>query len=67
MTDTANMLTVADVARLTGLKSHTILVYRLRGTIPPEDGMFLNSPWWRRETIDAWIAQRATDPRVRVL
>ncbi|MFC7331400.1 helix-turn-helix transcriptional regulator [Marinactinospora rubrisoli] len=53
-----NLLTSKDIAGLIGVKLETVHRYRVRGDLPEPDGRMGNSPVWRKETIDAWIASR---------
>lgn len=58
MTGEDGRLLTKDVAARTGLRVATIRRYRVRGTFSPPDGHTLGHPWWRLETVDAWIASR---------
>jgi len=62
-------LTMSDIAALAGVKVATITKHRVRGRFPDPDGHLGPVPWWRRETVDAWLASRrgVGRPRARVM
>lgn len=55
---TADQLTTAEVAELAGISPASVHRYRLRGAVPEPDGYVGRTPWWKRETIDEWLATR---------
>ncbi len=58
MADLDDLLDTSDVAELVGVKVPTIRTYLHRGDMPKPDRVIGRSPVWRRETIDAWLAER---------
>jgi predicted DNA-binding transcriptional regulator AlpA len=52
------ILDVAAVAELTGLKPASVRQHLFRGTIPPPDYRVSGRPAWRPETIRAWLKVR---------
>lgn len=53
-----DQLTVSDVAERAGITVASVRKYLVRGTVPPPDGRLGVTPWWRPETIDAWLTNR---------
>lgn len=51
-------LTMSDVAELAGITPKSLARQRLRRAVPEPDGMLGRTPWWHRETIEAWLASR---------
>jgi predicted DNA-binding transcriptional regulator AlpA len=62
---TADQLTTDQVAALAGISPASVRRYRLRGAIPEPDGYLGRTPWWRQETIAAWLAERSKPGRPR--
>ena len=58
-------LITAEVAELAGITTASVRRYRQRGAIPEPDGMLGRTPWWRRDTIERWIATRPGPGRPR--
>jgi len=52
------LLDVARVVEVSGLRPQTIRAYLLRGKIPPPDERLGGRPVWRRRTIERWMAAR---------
>jgi predicted DNA-binding transcriptional regulator AlpA len=55
---TADQLTTVEVAALAGIAPASVRRYRLRGRFPDPDGYVGRTPWWRRSTVEAWLASR---------
>lgn len=55
---TPDQLTTDDVAALAGVLPASVRRYRLRGTFPRPDGYVGRTPWWRRRTVERWLATR---------
>jgi len=55
-------LDTSAVAELAGVTAETIRQYLLLGKIPEPDGYLGRSPYWRRRTIERWLAKREADP-----
>lgn len=55
---TADQLTTGEVAALVGIRPDSVRRYRLRGVFPDPDGYVGRTPWWRRPTVEAWLASR---------
>jgi len=55
-----DQLDTAAVAELAGVKPESIRQYHYHGTMPAADGYVGRSPWWRRRTIERWLATRPT-------
>lgn len=56
---TADELTTAAVADLLGIEPATWRAYVARGQAPGPDGRHdARTPYWRRETVEAWQAGR---------
>lgn len=51
-------LTTADVAAILRVEPETVRSYRTRGLFPEPDGHLGRTPWWTRETIEAWQKAR---------
>lgn len=51
-------LDVAEVARRLDIKPTTVHRYRATGIMPDADEYVGQSPLWREETINAWLASR---------
>jgi predicted DNA-binding transcriptional regulator AlpA len=76
MTDQPDLLTLRDIAKITGLAEGSVRAYhnaaaraRREGKVQPTDLpapdlTITRSPTWRRETIDAWLAAREERRRV---
>lgn len=62
MTD---LLSIADVARVTGLTRETIRVYRCRGQMPEPTEVIDNKPLWSPDVIAEWSAGRHKPGRPR--
>lgn len=58
-------LTTKQVAALTGLAVSSVREFRRRGTFPEPDGYLEATPWWRRRTIERWLAARPPVGRPR--
>ena len=54
----SELLTVADVAALLGVKPATVRQYAHRDDMPPPDEHIGRTPVWSRATIDGWLAGR---------
>lgn len=52
------MLTTDQVAELAGITPASLRVYVQRGSAPKPDGYLGRTPWWKRETVDEWLANR---------
>lgn len=48
------LLTVKQVAEVTGLAVGTITAYRNRGQMPEPDAVYGRTPVWRESTIRKW-------------
>lgn len=58
---TPDQLTVRDVAELLGIQPVTWRAYVSRDQAPKPDGHIdARTPYWRRETIEAWKASKPT-------
>lgn len=55
---TKDWFTTHDVAEYSGIKYKHLWTYQKRGVLPEADIHIGNKPIWRRETIEAWSAQR---------
>lgn len=53
------ILGVAEIAEVSGLKPDTITKYRKRGIFPEADYSTARQDLWRAETIEAWLEDRA--------
>lgn len=53
-----DQLTTADVAQLAGITPASFARQRLRGVVPEPDGYVGRTPWWSRETVERWLAER---------
>jgi excisionase family DNA binding protein len=53
-----DVMTTADVAALLGVNSSTVRGYAARGSMPAPDGHFGRTPYWKRTTVEQWIAAR---------
>jgi len=53
-----DVLTTEQAAELAGMRVDTFRRYRARGTVPEPDGYLGRTPWWRKETIARWAANR---------
>ena len=62
---TQDLLTIADVAKLAGVKPASIKRYHQTGRMPPPDCTFSLVPVWKRATIDAWLPARRRRGRPR--
>ena len=58
MSNVKVLLSRRDVAQLLGLNVETIKYHRAGGTMPDPDYIVDQTPLWRRDTIDQWIATR---------
>lgn len=56
--DTAEILTMADIAALSGKSRGTIGALKAKGYLPEPDGMIAGQPVWHRSTVEAWLASR---------
>jgi predicted DNA-binding transcriptional regulator AlpA len=52
------LLDVAQIADIVGVKPATIRQYAHRGDMPKPDRRFGRSPAWRRSTIARWLEDR---------
>lgn len=56
---TSNRMTTAEVADLLGIAPATWRAYVSRGQAPPPDGRHdARTPYWRRDTVEAWKASK---------
>ncbi len=60
-----DLLTMQEVADLTGLTLISVGRYRQRGTLPQPDETYGRTPLWRRDTITTWEATRRKRPSAR--
>lgn len=56
--NTHDLLDVAQVAQAIQVKPETVRYYHKMKRMPSADMYFGRSPVWKKETIDAWVAQR---------
>lgn len=49
----------ADLSRLSGIDAATIRVWKARGKLPAPDFVVGQSPAWKPETVEAWLATLA--------
>jgi predicted DNA-binding transcriptional regulator AlpA len=56
------MLTVADIAKRTGLAEVTIRAYAHRGQMPAPSGRLGRTPWWWESKLTTWLANYAPEP-----
>jgi hypothetical protein len=63
---TPDQLTTGQVAALAGIAPASVRRYRLRGTFPGPDGYVGRTPWWRRRTVERWLASRRHPGRPRI-
>ena len=52
------LLDMADLAELLGVRLETVHVYSARGLLPEPTRMFGRSPAWTPEVIEEWIETR---------
>lgn len=62
---TQELLGLRDIARLLGVAPATPQKWRTRRLLPPPDVVASGLPLWRRETIEAWAANRRGPGRPR--
>lgn len=55
---TMNVYTVADIAELLGIEPATIRSYASRGQMPAPSGKVGRTPYWDKDDIEPWIAER---------
>ncbi len=60
----ADVLSVADVSALSGVRVSPLHAYLTRGQMPAPDGRFGPILWWHRETLADWIARRQGESAV---
>lgn len=58
-----DQLTYEDVAPLVGVTVASLRQYQFRGAMPEPDGHVGRTPWWSRETIEKWLAERPSRGR----
>lgn len=65
---TDDQLTQGDIAKLAGITLESLYRQRTRSAafMPEPDGVLGTTPWWRRATIDDWLARRASRGRPRI-
>lgn len=63
-----DQLTQGDVAELAGIALNSLYRQRNRSPafMPEPDGVLGTTPWWRRATIDDWLARRTGRGRPRI-
>ena len=54
----AKLLTVREVAELSGLTEQTIRAYRCRGQFPKEAHMIGVTPVWKLRDVQQWMRER---------
>jgi hypothetical protein len=59
---TAELVSIGEIAELTGLAVHTIRTHRKRGKLPAPDYELAVGPVWKRETIERWDRERNRRP-----
>jgi hypothetical protein len=52
------VMTVEDIAETLGVQVGSVRQYLTRGEAPAPDGYLGRTPWWRPETVDAWLTSR---------
>ena len=52
------LVSIGEIATLTGLAIGTVYAYRKRGKLPAPDFELSVGPVWKRETIEQWNAER---------
>lgn len=56
------LVSIGEIAELTGLAIGTVYAYRKRGKLPAPDFELGVGPVWKRETIEQWNAERNRRP-----
>ena len=59
---TASVVSIGEIAELTGLAIGTVYAYRKKGKLPTPDFELSVGPVWKRETIEQWNAERNRRP-----
>lgn len=54
-----SFLTIADVAQLAGISHSTLRAYLAREQMPAASGRLGRTPYWEREAIEPWLADRS--------
>jgi hypothetical protein len=63
--DPADVLDVRAVAEMAHITERTVRAHMYRQTMPPPTGRVMGSPWWARDVIERWIAERPGQGRPR--
>lgn len=58
MVNIEDVLTTEDVAKIAGVRPGTVRQHIQRGVMPEPDGYLGRTPWWKRKTIEHWLATR---------
>jgi len=61
-TPTTELVSIGEIAELTGLAMRTLYAYRQSGKLPAPDYELGVGPVWKRETIEQWNAERNRRP-----
>jgi predicted DNA-binding transcriptional regulator AlpA len=59
---TTELVSIGEIAELTGLAMRTIYAYRQSGKLPAPDFELSVGPVWKRETIEQWNRDRNRKP-----
>jgi len=53
-----DLVDMTEIARMTGVARRTLIMWRIRGKLPPAYSELAIGPVWARDTIEEWWADR---------